>query len=518
MFWLLFALIISAHSYLLEASEPLKRGIKRKTVGDPAPVTFEETRRKMLGLRDGGPRIISNYQTTRLPDDIWVKRIFSEAIIRPSDFLKFLRINKAFFTMLCTNHDFLLNGLVKDEAALTDMIWDSEMTLKSIMFPLLRREMIHMDAETPKDLYGHPDNALSIHRMTIYHHTDDLELLSKVFDMALFCCLHNIIPFRELTENIFRPSCQTDLYYVRPANERRRVLDLFKPKMILVLSSRATGHPKSSIFVPALISQYILPAYYNKFLLSKDEKNKIRAIVKRWPIPFRGYFQYVRWACYFITGETRKNEPTVIGPIASHLDDLGLDWKLLFYCQPAKKLMPKHISTLSMDSVFRAAMQWGLDIRRIAHVTVSWCGLSNYILINREIIPEFLKEAEPNSIMSIIRIVHGQNVQLIPQTYDNTGDFVDAIGASRSMIHNGIADQQTPAQQPTIPRPEMRPTPPLLPDTGRFFIEEEVVVEPFPWISECSVPVFDDEGLMMDEEDWCTGPWTTYHESTDESK
>lgn len=513
--WTLSVLVLLSLLSLISASrlpKARKRGVKRKTFEEPEPTPFEKSRKEILGLRDGRPAYSSGEGIDILPDDVWAE-IFKRVFTSPVHFLTALRINKTFFTILVNNHGFFLKDLVPNEEALTAMILDSEMQLNISMMPLLHAMISSMSTSESKYLSSERRSCASDIGLITFYRTDDLELLSAVLSIKDMRFPNVSLPciYRLNKEPKYeRPS---NLYFKKPDSEERDLLDLFDAKLILAATCNASNIYVSSIFVPSLISEYILPSYRGTRQLTEDEKAKIKGISNRATRPFRAYFKFLRLACYLITGEIKKAEKTVIQPIASHLEDLGLNWTQMFTGLPSKNDLKSTRARIGpMRSIFKIAVQWGLDIKKIAEATKSWSPHSKDILDGSS--NEYLETAESGSVTEIISIIHDiMHPELIIQAFSpHACSYFDAD----SPIFQKLADEY--AQKLNLLNGMNAPATavPLLAEQVTEGDIEALCPNFMAWDA-FSRPEPTNEDVEMEEEDWLTGPWTTYHEKHEES-
>lgn len=405
------------------------------------PPPFEVMRNDILGLRVG--RIIPETDwMSNIPSEVWVE-IFKHVSTYPVDFFNSLSICKTLFAILQNNCNVLLADAITNESAIVNVLRNTEIQFNYKMFDVLRKEIMYLSATLGK-LRERDDNDLNWFKLDIFHNTDDLQLLSDIFALKVKSkmLLPKIIYNLGLTDlDIYCPiGCR--MHYFVPSDEHERLFEEVDPRLVVIATSYSMSFKFSSMFVPSLIADYIVPSYFDKSLLSGPDLKAIRATIKHTDINFYGYFQNLLWACYFLTGEIRRSEKSTITHIASHLEHLGFQWPRLFSKFPSKKQLPRHMLYINMGAMFKVAQQWGLNIRLIAKNTQSWYAGSAAIMAGD--LPNNLIVPEKNSIVEVIKLMHPLDCELCQQILTEKGyTSIDTEGNNRLVpVYENVQEVQ----------------------------------------------------------------------------
>lgn len=152
--------------------------------------------------------------------------------------------------------------------------------------------------------------------------------------------------------------------YFLPEPSDRRLFDWMDAKFVTRITF-STGARYRCMFLPLLMSDYLLPCFRGELLVSPYEKGCLRLIFKHCSFWFQPYFSHLMLALYQLTGSVEKSEPTLIEPICSFLEDFGFVWK---------KIMPRIVSikhwqallnqkdSSSTKLMHAVAIQWNLDV------------------------------------------------------------------------------------------------------------------------------------------------------------
>lgn len=385
---------------------------------ESTPPPFEVTRDDILGLR-GGRAIPNTDWISNIPCEVWVE-IFKRVSTNPVEFFKSLRICKTFFAILHNNCDFILTDAITDETELADALRASDIQFSYRMLYIFRRRIMDMSAALGKLREKH-DNPVNSFKMDIYCNTHDLQLISDIFALPVKTkmSLPTVMSNLGLTNlGVYCPE-RCPMHYYVPSEGDQKLFEKIIPEVVVITTSQTMAYHYSSMFVPSLISEYIIPSYFDKNILSDQDLMAVRAAIRNTDDLFYEYFQHLLWACYYLTGDIRKTEHTTISKIASHLEHLGFTWNMLFSKYSPRNFLSIFEKTVNMDSIFKVARHWGLDIYRIAWKTQSWSKRSAAIMTGD--IPNYLTQPERNPVVEVIQVLHPYNMKLCKQTLTENG-------------------------------------------------------------------------------------------------
>lgn len=363
----------------------------------------------MLNLR-GSRNVPTTDWVGNIPHEAWVE-IFDRAIEYPYDFFHYLTVCKSFFAILMNNCNSLLEDVVYDKRTLMSAIWITAMPLTHKMFRVLKREIEEKDYRLDENRFLH-HNELNTFKMEIINRTKDLQLLSDIFGI-------------QVNSQIFLPKVLFDhglvglaiylvqssmCFYYMPPDEHPKLFEVVPPELVIMATNRGVNLECIFFFVPALIADYIIPSYFDKRVLSERDLEAMRAVTKHNSEMFRDYFVNLLWACYILTGETSKDEPTIIAPISKHLEHLGFSWKDLFRWFVMKKELKSCLRLFNMNAVLKVARQWSLDVNQIIEKTKTISVHSaDYA---KHGVPLDIAIPGSNAVLEVITVLHPKNCKL----------------------------------------------------------------------------------------------------------
>lgn len=152
-------------------------------------------------------------------------------------------------------------------------------------------------------------------------------------------------------------------YYYLPEPSAQKLFDRIDPKLVVRITF-SSGPQHQCMFLPVLMSDYVLPSFRGELILSSSEKDCLRVIFRhstKWLGP---YFKRLVRALHLLGSEAAAL------PIQKFLHDLGFSWK---------KVVPKmdltnnnfraafRLDRKSFGLICAVAWQWNVELRSEAH-------------------------------------------------------------------------------------------------------------------------------------------------------
>ncbi len=313
---------------------------KRKELGEfvfPFPKAIVRMNNDALFL----PYEVWEYILSWLPDIHLVKAMNVcknwNALVRSSDFLR---------------------QVVANKSMVDAFLYFGKMRLNARVMGLIKSELENYDRESRSAfISGLPARIDDSKLLYEIYYSFRVPCVSSFMDLPLFC-----FEFAYLAR-LYDPEI-----FWRPPHRDALLLSYFDFKTVVrpVMLSFLSG-PFPHYFAPALLTQYIIPAFNGTRSLNYQEIEMIKSIAPYCGMKFSPFFQSLLYAIYLIDGRVNLQMPTIkrLHNLMCHV--LGFNWISLStmhsdYRMYKSQFEEKHISP---KVIGMAASMWGLDMNRV---------------------------------------------------------------------------------------------------------------------------------------------------------
>lgn len=358
---------------LLQAS--LYKEVRIKPL-EPAPILKELDKICQVVFSKPFKGNYENYDPPHgLPAELWLQ-ILSEAA--PFDLWNISIVNKFLGALVRTETSGQVQRMKKMEV-LEHIIYTSDLNLpKSLWHPWHEADKLHQVlrehmAEVDRYYYD-PTYKVALTRIT-----DPEFVIQLLKDRFKWNETARLIP-RSTMDQLYRCDRQSgsSLMWI-PNDNGPKLFQIMSPNHCLMTVMHLIVHncgnfSTRSFIVPALISQYILPAYKGDIILSQEEIDSIKVVAPFLSKPMSEYFIHLHWALFYQTNTVNITNKT-IGRIARLMQSLGFKWKDTAYPRLTTPLCNKRKAGLSVnqqETILRVAKQWDLDLDKIVENSSSF--------------------------------------------------------------------------------------------------------------------------------------------------
>lgn len=308
-----------------------------------------------------------NEEAPFLPDDLWIK--ISENLDGASLWNMSL-VNKHLGALLRGSQGFQRILSEATEYEVLDVLEASELKIYWYHLDLFRNSVGWMTNWAVKQ----PDSSRSLFSMieklterlqekagdwktfyyflTTFSGTSEVSpaLLDPTIINDIWECIHEL-PRESLTHAYI----SRRKFYL-PDPSAQKLFDKIDPKLVVRFAfSRRNMY--TSMFLPSLLCDYLLPSFRGEFQVIPYENECIRLIFKKCSGWFKPYFARLAWALRLQYGLEFESK---MGPICEFLEDFGFNPKQIMPIPLIDKL-----NSLEIKFIYAVAIQWGLDTTNI---------------------------------------------------------------------------------------------------------------------------------------------------------